>query len=85
MFGAFFITQFQCSVVKVIEIGPIQNGVPKSGLGFGIRLLPLCWCSVSVLCVVFLKALASAERARRTAEQERDDLQDEASSSGPKV
>jgi len=34
---------------------------------------------------VLIKALASAERARRTAEQERDDLQDEASSSGPKV
>ena len=39
MFGAFFITQFQCSVIKVIEIGPIQNGVLKSGHGFEICLL----------------------------------------------
>jgi len=29
--------------------------------------------------------LAAAERARRSAEQERDDLQEEASSSGPKL
>jgi len=50
MFGAFFITQFQCSVVKVIEIGPIQ---PKKRVWFWI--VSIAWAVDN--CALFVAAL----------------------------